>query len=152
MNNMILVGQTIKKQRLLLNLRMDDVAKKAKITRATLWSMEKGTCNYSIHALMNVLTVLGLSLNIVGSEATLNNNRSRATRKNTLDDKRINRFVVMCVEQYANYTNLSGKEAYELMKQNDVIDDLINDYEDLHGMSTPYLNDYIHLLIGGKNK
>ena len=36
------------------------------------------------------------------------------------------------------------------MKEKGVIDDLINDYEDLHGMSSVYLNDHISSLLAGK--
>lgn len=58
-------------------------------------------------------------------------------------ERTINRFIVNCVEQYAKFMSCTSHEAYLKMKSNNVIDDLINDYEDLHGMSTEYLNDYI---------
>ena len=36
------------------------------------------------------------------------------------------------------------------MKEKGVINDLINDYEDLHGMSSVYLNDHISSLLAGE--
>ena len=42
MNNATLLGKAIKEKRLSLNLRMDDVARDAGITRPTLWAIEKG--------------------------------------------------------------------------------------------------------------
>ena len=140
------LGTIVKRKRLSLNKRMDDVANEANITRATLWSIEKGNNNYSIGSLMRVLTVLNLSLDVNGDIS--NSKRNRAARLNSLLDKKINRFVIMCVEQYADSVNKSSGQAYQEMKQKGVIDDLANDYEDLHGMSFAYLNDYIGALLG----
>ena len=104
MEELLTLGKTIKAKRLALNMRMDDVAKKANITRATLWSIEKGTSNCSITSLFNVLNVLDISFNISINKASVSK-RDRATRANTTLDKKINRFVVMCVEQYASSIN-----------------------------------------------
>lgn len=62
-------------------------------------------------------------------------------------EKQINRFVIMCVQQYAEFSNMSGSEAYKEMQKYKIIDELENDYEDLHGFSTIWLNDYIESLI-----
>lgn len=62
-------------------------------------------------------------------------------------EKQINRFVIMCVQQYAEFSNKSGSEAYKEMQKYKIIDELENDYEDLHGFSTIWLNDYIESLI-----
>ena len=147
MEKVLSLGKTIKRKRLSLNLRMDDVAGRANITRATLWSIEKGEGNCSISTLFKVLDVLGLSLELNNDSKKMN--RNRATRINTLLDKKINRFIIMCVEQYAKSINESSDVAYKRMKECGVLDDLTNDYEDLHGMSTVYLNDYIDSLVGG---
>lgn len=146
MEKLLLLGNTIKEKRLALNIRMDDLARKANITRATLWSIEKGTSNCSIGTVFKLMDVLGLDFNLVNHEND-NNVRNRATRINTVLDKKINRFVIMCVEQYALSKNKSSSETYKEMLKSGVVKELENDYEDLHGMSTPYLNDYIESLI-----
>ena len=146
MTDVMNIGTQIKEKRLALNLRMNEVAEKASITRSTLWSMEKGDGNYSISSLLKVLNVLNLSIavNNVSSES---NKRIRATRANTILDKKVNRFVIMCVEQYAQETNQSSEKVYTQMKSKKIIDELVDDYEDLHGMSTIWLNDYIDKLL-----
>ena len=48
MEKLLFLGNAIKEKRLALNIRMDDLAKKANITRSTLWSIEKGASNCSI--------------------------------------------------------------------------------------------------------
>lgn len=65
----------------------------------------------------------------------------------SLLDKEKNRFIIMCVEQYANRVNKPGAVVYKKMKDSGLIDELTNDYEDLHGMSFTYLNDYIGALL-----
>lgn len=146
MENAVKLGNTIKRKRLFLNLRMDDVASRVNITRATLWSIEKGEGNCSLNTLLKVLDVLGLSLEL--NSDTSKTKRNRATRINTLLDKKINRFIIMCVEQYSKSINEASGVVYKRMSERGVIDDLTNDYEDLHGMSTIYLNDYIDSFIG----
>ena len=69
--------------------------------------------------------------------------RNRATRINTLQDKKINGFIIMCVEQYADSVNKSSGDIYRKMLNKGLIEDMMDDYEDLHGMSKEYLNDYI---------
>lgn len=146
MEKLLFLGNAIKEKRLALNIRMDDLARKANITRATLWSIEKGTSNCSIGTVFKLMDVLGLDFNLVNQEND-NNARNRATRINTVLDKKINRFVIMCVEQYALSKNKNSSETYKEMLKSGVVKELENDYEDLHGMSTPYLNDYIESLI-----
>ena len=145
MNEISLLGKTIKDKRLSLNMRMDDVANKAGITRATLWSIEKGGGNCSISTLLRILDILDLSFSIKNDDN--NTFRSRATRINTRLDKKINRFVIMCVEQYANSINENSDIVYNKMLAKGIIEDLTDDYEDLHGMSQVYLNDYIDSLL-----
>ena len=148
MENIVTLGKNIKNRRLSLNMRMDDVAKQASITRATLWSIEKGEGKCSISSLFNVMSVLGLSFDL-GSVTDKKARRNRATRINTLQDKKINSFIIMCVEQYADSVNKSSGSVYKEMLSKGLIKDMINDYEDLHGMSTEYLNYYIDTLLGG---
>ena len=145
MRSIQLLGKIIKSKRLSLNMTMDDVAKQANITRATLWSIEKGNGNCSVNTLFNVLNVLGLSFDLDNEEPKTK--RNRATRTNTKLDKKKNRFVVMCVEQYSAYKNKPSDYIYKIMLKNKVINELQDDYEDLHGMSNIYLNEYIDALL-----
>ena len=146
MKDAVILGHKIKEKRLALNLRMDDVAKEAGITRPTLWAIEKGTGNYSVSSLFKVMSILGLSLTI-DSDGSIDTMRNRASRLNTLLDKKINSFLIMCVEQYAHSVNRSSGEVYKEMKNKNVLNSIVEDYEDLHGMSTEYLNDYIGKML-----
>ena len=147
MENKIQIGEKLKNKRLELNMRMDDVAKEVGITRSTLWSIENGNGNYTIDTLLKLLSFLNLSIDIDAQEQ---GGRRRATRTNSALDKKINRFIVMCVEQYASSINLGSGDVYAKLSEAGVIDELKNDYEDMHGMSTYSLNEYIgKRLIGG---
>lgn len=150
MSEALSIGTIIKNRRLELNLRMEDVAKKANITRSTLWIIEKGSGNYSFQSLLSVLNVLGLSLSIDGFKET-SLPSLRASRLNTARDKKINRFIVMCVEQYTLLINKSSKVVYKQLLDGGVIDELKNDYEDLHGMSTEFINSFIDALLEGSD-
>ena len=77
-------------------------------------------------------------------------NANTKSKKNLEKLYNINRFIIMCTEQYAVSVNQPSDVVYRNMNEHGVIDDLTNDYEDLHGMSTVYLNDYINLVINGK--
>ena len=145
---MFWLGKMIKEKRLAQNLRMDDVARKADISRVTLWSIEKGEGNCSLSSLLRVMDVLGLRM-IVENQSSLENERARATRANTVLSKKINRFIIMCVEQYALFSGIRSDAVYKEMKRKGVLDELESDYEDLHGMSTVYLNDYLKARMGG---
>jgi len=147
MENEVYLGNVIKAKRLSLNLTMSYVAKQANISRSTLWSIERGTGNCSMKALFEIMNVLGLSFSFDDYILDVPK-RERATRTITAFDKKVNRFVVMCIEQYAKYSHKSSDKAYMDMKEAGAIDDLIDDYEDLHGMSTEYLNEYINAIIG----
>jgi hypothetical protein len=69
--------------------------------------------------------------------------RKRATRTNSALDKKINRFIVMCIEQYASSVNKSSGTIYNELNKAGIIDELRDDYEDMHGMSTYSINEYI---------
>ncbi len=141
------LGNIIRQKRLNINMTMDECAKKAGITRATLSSIENGTSNCSISTMFNVLDILELSF---ATSNTKNANRQRASRINTILNKKINNFIIMCVEEYAAYIDKSSRETYVEMKDKGIIEELKNDYEDLHGFSTLYLNEYISALLGGE--
>ena len=134
------IGEKIKNKRLQLNLRMDDVAKEVGITRSTLWSIENGNGNYTIDTLLKLLNFLNMSIDIDAQEQ---GTRRRATRTNSVLDKKINRFIVMCVEQYASSVNQSTNAVYFMLNKAGIINELKDDYEDMHGMSTYSTNEYI---------
>lgn len=134
------IGEKIKNKRLQLNLRMDDVAKEVGITRSTLWAIENGNGNYTIDTLLKLLSFLNMSIDI---NAQIQGNRKRATRTNSALDKKINRFIVMCVEQYAYSVNKSSGTIYNELNKAGIVDELRDDYEDMHGMSTYSVNEYI---------
>ena len=135
------LGRRIKNKRLELNLRVNDVAKEVGIARATLWSIENGKGNYSIDNLIKLLGFLNLSFEIGSTEGIPN--RKRATRAITLLDKKVNRFIVMCVEQYASYAQESSKSVFKALNEKGIIKELEGDYEDMHGMSVDAINEYI---------
>ena len=148
MENKFGIGEKIKNKRLQLNLRMDDVSKEVGITRSTLSSIENGSGNYTIDALLRLLNFLNMSIDVDIQEDSF---RKRATRINTILDKKINRFLVMCVEQYASRVNKSSKSIYIKLENAGIIDELKNDYEDMHGMSTYSILEYIDKrLLGGE--
>ena len=147
MENKVEIGTKLKNKRLQLNLRMDDVAREVGITRSTLWSIENGNGNYSIDTLIKLLSFLNMSIDIDNQES---GNRKRATRINSILDKKINRFIVMCIEQYASSVNKSSSYIYNKLNKLGIIDELKDDYEDMHGMSTYSINEYIDKrLLGG---
>lgn len=65
-------------------------------------------------------------------------------------DMEINRFLVMCIKQYASATKESSKSIYNLLSRKGILQELIDDYEDLHGMSIYSINEYISKRTGGK--
>ncbi|MBQ9265574.1 MAG: GNAT family N-acetyltransferase [Bacilli bacterium] len=134
------IGQKLKNKRLELNLRMDDVAKEVGVTRSTLWAIENGSGNYTIDTLLRLVSFLNMSIDI---GAQKQGTRKRATRTNSALDKKINRFIVMCVEQYASSVNQSSGTIYNELNKAGIIDELKEDYEDMHGMSTYSINEYI---------
>lgn len=143
------IGEKIKRRRLQLNLRMDDLAKEVGITRSTLWSVENGKGNYSINTLIKLLSFLGLSFEVETFET--DSDRRRASRSSSLDNE-INRFIVMCVEQYASFVNKSSRKTYDLLEKEGIIKELTDDYEDMHGMSIYSINEYITKRLTGREK
>lgn len=146
MNDIQELGQTIKNARLAKDLRMEDVARMAGISRVTLTNIEKGTGNYSIASLMDVLKLLDLYMK-VGGKITDIKHRDRASKVNIEYEKKVNHFVIMCVEQYAASTKKDSNVVYKRIKESGILAELILDYEDLHGMSTEFLNQYIGGLL-----
>jgi len=141
MENKVEIGKKIRNKRLTLNLRMDDVAKQVGIARSTLWSIENGNGHYTIDTLLKLLSVLNMSISLDKQE---DKTRIRATRINTVLDRKINRFIIICVEQYAASVNKSSGITYNKLNEAGIINELKEDYEDMHGMSTYCINEYIN--------
>lgn len=146
MKNKFEIGEAIREKRLQLNLRMDDVAQEVGITRSTLWSIESGRGNYSIDSLLKLINFLDVSISF---DMKANKTRKRASRANSALDKKINRFIIMCVEQYASSVKQSSSAIYKKLKQIGIINELQDDYEDMHGMSTYSINEYIDKRLSG---
>ena len=142
MKSKVELGQALKERRLFLNLSMEFVAKKANITRSTLWAIESGKGNCSVETLFSLMNILALDLSFAGKTGDFSM-RKRASKVYTSKSKEINRFVVNCIEHYASFSNKNGESAYIDMKNKGVIDLLKNDYEDMHGMSFEYLSEFI---------
>ncbi|MBQ1267078.1 MAG: DUF3791 domain-containing protein [Proteobacteria bacterium] len=57
-------------------------------------------------------------------------------------------FITFCVEYYAKHINKTSDEVYQYFKQEKVLEFLINDYDDLHGMGMEYLMQMIDEFLG----
>jgi len=145
MEEMKYIGKAIKEKRLSLNFRMDDLASMCGITRATLSSIENGKSNCSVSVLFKILDVLKLPFSLNENKEV--SKRNRASRINTSLDKKINRFIIMCVQEYVKNVNGDSGKIYKKMLEKGVIKFLHDDYEDLHGESTTTINQYIGLLL-----
>ena len=55
------MGENIRLARLRRKLSTEMVSERANISRSTLWSLERGETNVSLHSLLQVLSVLGLA-------------------------------------------------------------------------------------------
>lgn len=51
-------------------------------------------------------------------------------------------FKTFCIEQYADYSNKTSDEIYNIFKEKNILKVLDYDYEDLHGMSREWLFDF----------
>ena len=72
---------------------------------------------------------------------------TKQTRPWLETEKIINRFVISCIEQYCSFIDMNSSEVYPQFVKKGIIDILVNDYEDLHGMSTTYINDFIDSVL-----
>lgn len=65
-------------------------------------------------------------------------------------DKEINRFLTMCIKKYASTIKESSKSTYNHLNEKGILQELIDDYEDLHGMSTYSIIEHISKSVGRK--
>ena len=54
-------------------------------------------------------------------------------------DKKVNDFIVFCIEIYKTNHNMHGKEVYDLFLKKGVIDYLTNGYDMLHTQGSEWL-------------
>ncbi|MDR0585682.1 MAG: DUF3791 domain-containing protein [Treponema sp.] len=60
-------------------------------------------------------------------------------------------FLTFCIELYAEHKNIAGTEVYQKFDQTGLLGLLKTDYNDLHGMSFEYLNQFFdEYLVGEK--
>jgi len=65
------IAQAILHRRKVLGIKQDDLAELADISVRYLYAIEKGKANPSIETLINILDVLGLTVNINIKELTI---------------------------------------------------------------------------------
>ena len=62
-------------------------------------------------------------------------------------DKKVNDFIVFCIENYKVYKNINGKEVYDLFEKYGVLQYLEDGYDVLHTQGDKWLmNDIDELL------
>jgi hypothetical protein len=59
-------------------------------------------------------------------------------------------FITFCLELYAEHKKTSGPEMYQRFTKTGLMELLKTDYEDLHGMSFEYLNQFFDEYLEGK--
>jgi hypothetical protein len=59
-------------------------------------------------------------------------------------------FLTFCLEFYANHTATPSPAVYRRFVQSGLLDMLISDYEDLHGMSFEYLMQFFDEYLEGE--
>jgi hypothetical protein len=58
-------------------------------------------------------------------------------------------FITFCLELYAEHKQTGSSEIYRLFKETGLLELLKTDYEDLHGMSFEYLNQFFDNYLEG---
>ncbi len=58
-------------------------------------------------------------------------------------------FKAYCIENYAEYKNLSSSKVFKDFEKSKLLNHLESDYEDLHGMGKTYLMNYFDKWLSG---
>ena len=140
-NLLVQIGNTIKNARLSGNISAESLANTAKISRATLWSIEKGMGNVSINTYLDIALALGLKIEI-GTDKISSTKRRRSPKRFTKEKLKRNQFEVFCIEKYAQHVKKNSRDVYLQLKEEKLLDVIRSDYEDLHGMGIEYLIDF----------
>ena len=61
-------------------------------------------------------------------------------------------FKTYCIDNYAEYKNLSSSAVFEKFSDSLLLQHLETDYEDLHGMGKEFLMDYFDKWFGDKSE
>ena len=61
-------------------------------------------------------------------------------------------FKAYCIENYAEYKNLSSSAVFEKFMKSKLLNHLKTDYEDLHGMGKEFLMQYFDRWFGEESK
>lgn len=144
------LGSQIRESRLAKNFSMEEIAKQAGITRATLSEIESGNPKCAIGSYLNVMSILGVEVSL--GDGVNAKQRKRATRKILKIDKKINHWVVFTIEMYARHLNKPTDFVFKKLVENDLFNYLYEDYEDLHGFSPEYVNDFLDGCMKGDKK
>jgi hypothetical protein len=59
-------------------------------------------------------------------------------------------FLTFCIELYAEHKNTAGAEVYQEFARTGLLELLKTDYNDLHGMSFEYLNQFFDEYLAGE--
>ena len=59
-------------------------------------------------------------------------------------------FLTFCIELYAEHKSLGGPEVYQKFARTGLLELLKTDYNDLHGMSFEYLNQFFDEYLAGE--
>lgn len=61
-------------------------------------------------------------------------------------------FKTYCIENYAEYKNISSSDVFEKFMKSKLLNHLKTDYEDLHGMGKEFLMQYFDRWFGENSK
>ena len=62
--NLIEIGKIVQQRRAVLQMKQEDLAELSGITEKTIYLLENGKGNPSYSTLLNILTVLGMEMNV----------------------------------------------------------------------------------------
>lgn len=138
------IGKLLKNKRLQLDLRMEQVVKDLGVTRTTLWSIENGNGNYTIDTLLKLMDYYKMSIDI---DPQQEGDKKRASKVTKTTRDTINRFVIMCIEQFAAATGKTSSEIYNRLYEAKVLNLLRDDYEKICNFPSKSLNELINSKI-----
>ena len=142
------LGKQIRETRLTKNFSMEEVAQKAEITRATLSEIENGNPKCAIGSYLKVMSIVDIEVSFDSTRKA--KQRKRASRKILKSDKKINHWVVFTIELYAKHIEKPADVVYQKLQETELLEMLYTDYEDLHGMSPEYINDFLDGCLKGE--
>ena len=70
MNDLLILGETIKKRRVFLRLSQEDLTEMSDISTNTIQKIEMGKANPSVQTLYKLLNILGMNFEITVNKST----------------------------------------------------------------------------------